>query len=246
MITSLLQPYFRLTWDCASLEIHMSQHISSTMSWHGYNIDSINTHHSLNRRWLHTALWNAKNARNWFESPVCYSCTVHLFWREPSHLFICFWSLWIYPCFLFMLWSIFFFLFFFKFLCFCMYPCFLFMLCTFILWVYIRSIFPYFVSSFFVFLHVPLFSIHVMYIYSVGVSNRCQVWTSALRTLLRTLDNTTHISFYIFCISFAFYLYFIVLHFVDFFITGLDNRWDVSDCLFLRFFCTSIIVYFLF
>ena len=29
--------------------------------------------------------------------------------------------------------------------------------------------------QFFVFLHVPLFSIHVMYIYSVGVSNRCQV-----------------------------------------------------------------------
>ena len=64
------------------------------------------------------------------------------------------------------------------------------------------------VHLFFIFIFpvfLPICTIHVMYIYSVGVSNRCQVWTSALRTL-QTGQVMAHISF---SISFLFLLFFI-------------------------------------
>ena len=59
----------------------------------------------------------------------------------------------------------------------------------------------FFIFTFLLFL--PICTIHVMYIYSVGVSNRCQVWTSALRTL-QTGQVMAHISF---SISFVFLLF---------------------------------------
>ena len=76
-----------------------------------------------------------------------------------------------------------------------------FILCTFFLSCVCVNLFFIFIFPVF----LPICTIHVMYIYSVGVSNRCQVWTSALRTL-QTGQVMAHISF---SISFVFFYFFI-------------------------------------